>query len=235
MKFYYINLDGSTERKLEMEKRYDYLIRISAYDGNMLDKYDDIVIPTNTLSSNYELACSFSHLKAIQTAYNNGDEGAIILEDDIHNDYKEKWGESLEQIIKNSPVDSDCVILFCINPKQINKMIKMKKKYSKWHPLYRRWSTGSYYIKRKGMKKLLDKYIVNGKIDLSKTNYDKIVYKSYRHQADVQVIYGNLKSYNYTKPLFNHTGKESYIHNFHLNEGGPHQKSLLAIQKYFSN
>ena len=111
----------------------------------------------------------------------------------------------------------------------------MKHKYSKWNPLQRRWSTGAYYIKRKGMKKLLDKYVVNGKIDLSKTSYDNIVYKAFRHQADVQVIYGNLICYNYTKPLFNHTSKESYIHNFHLDKGGTHQTSLQIIRKYFSN
>jgi GR25 family glycosyltransferase involved in LPS biosynthesis len=84
MKKYYINLNRAPDRRLKMENMYSNLIRIEAYDGKCLNKYTDIVIPTNTYATAYELGCSFSHIKAIITAYLNGDDGAIIMEDDIY-------------------------------------------------------------------------------------------------------------------------------------------------------
>ena len=224
MNIYYINLNSALNRKKHMEKTYTNLTRIEAYDGNNLKQYTDIIIPLKSNSSTYELACSFSHIKAIITAYNNNENEVLIMEDDIRNDYKHKWSKSIEEIIKNKPTDSECIILHCINGKQINKMIEMKNDYSKWN--IDRWSTGCYYINRKGMKKIYDIYFKNNIIDLkNKPN------KTKGYCSDRDIIYNVINSYNYTKPLFNHQVSESSIHSDHLDI---HKVSLIDIQNYFN-
>ena len=100
MNIYYINLNRSLNRKKYMEETYNNINRIEAYDGNDLNQYKDIVLPTKTNSSIYELACSFSHIKAIISAYNNNEDEVLIMEDDTRNDYKSKWVKSIEEIIK---------------------------------------------------------------------------------------------------------------------------------------
>jgi GR25 family glycosyltransferase involved in LPS biosynthesis len=51
MNIYYINLNRSIDRKIHMEKTFSLpkynLKRIEAYDGNKLNEYDDIILPTN--------------------------------------------------------------------------------------------------------------------------------------------------------------------------------------------
>ena len=58
------------------------LTRIEAVDGNTLADNDYL--------SKYEIACVLSHVKAIQTAYDNGLDEVLILEDDIYIDYFDK-------------------------------------------------------------------------------------------------------------------------------------------------
>ena len=86
MKKYYINLDFSIKRKEFMEKNYENIIRIEAYNGKNLKKYNDIILPKECEQTNNELACSLSHIKAIITAYNNNDNEALIFEDDTNDD-----------------------------------------------------------------------------------------------------------------------------------------------------
>ena len=172
-----------------MEKTYQDITRIEAYDGNILNKYNDIVIPNNTNASIYEIGCTFSHIKAIITAYNNNDDGAIILH--------------------------------CINTNEINIMINMKEDYSPWNRS--RWSTGAYYISKKGIDKFYNLFYKNGIIDINNSCFEV---------ADV-FIYKNLISYNYTKPLFIHQIKESTIHQAHIHTC--HTPAYKAIKKYFDN
>ena len=53
MNIYYINLNRSLNRKKYMEETYNNINRIEAYDGNDLNQYKDIVLPTKTNSSIY--------------------------------------------------------------------------------------------------------------------------------------------------------------------------------------
>ena len=73
------------------------------------------------------------------------------------------------------------------------------------------------------MKKIINMYSKKGKIDLS--------YLKNGHSADVHVIYPKLKTYCYTKPLFNHQCNNSIIHKDHVKS--LHEPSLITIQKYF--
>ncbi len=218
---YYINLDRSISRKLNMEKNYKNIFRVVAFDGNMLKNYDNIKLPYNTCSNKYEIACSLSHIKAIMYAYNNLDKGALIFEDDICCDYIKYWNDNIDNIINGSPSDTECLMLFCINNNEILNMINMREYYTKWNS--QKWGTGCYYINRNGMKKIINMYVKKGKIDLT--------YLKNGHSADAHVIYPKLKTYCYTRPLFNHQCNNSIIHQDHVKR--LHEPSLITIQKYF--
>ena len=197
MKIYYINLERSKDRREYMEKMYilpNYeLTRIDAYDGNNLEKYNDIILPKHTHSqNNYQLACSLSHIKAIITAYLNNEDSIFIMEDDISNEYSNQWLRSIEDIILDCPYENDCIIFMCSNLESLKNMLIMENNYCKWSN--DKWCTGCYYINRKGMKKIYDLYYKENKIDLS--------IKLINYVADEGIIYNNLICYNYTKPTF---------------------------------
>ncbi len=102
VRFYYINLDRSPDRKAAAEKQAAQhgitLERVSAVDGRTLDpatltRYDSKRRRSeylNDLSIN-EHACVLSHLKALQTFVESGARFGVILEDDfvLHPRFKE--------------------------------------------------------------------------------------------------------------------------------------------------
>ena len=186
---YYINLNRSHDRRRKMNRIYKGLKRVPAIDGNNLKN--------STTMSKYQIACLQSHIKAIRLAHENGDNGALIMEDDVYIDYSYLWNKNIQQIINNRPSDAECVILHCSNLKECKKMVKMGNDFSKWKK--GRFSTGCYYITKNGIKKIYDNY---------KSNF---IPKSF-NPAD-HFLYNVLKSYNYTKPLFNIKMNYSLVRN----------------------
>lgn len=181
---YYINLERSKDRRQYMEKTFSNLHRIEGVDGRNL-KIEKQVLKRCKMNV-FQIGCLHSHFKAIKTAYDNGDEEALIMEDDIHIDFINKWEKNIAQIVKNKPKDAECIQLYCSNIKEIKKMLKMSSNYNEWKK--GRFSTGCYYITRKGMNEILKfglNYIPN-----------------YFCPAD-HFIYSKIKTYNYTRPLFN--------------------------------
>lgn len=93
MRAFVINLDRAPERWLHMQKMFTdssvTLCRVSAIDGNSLQ------VPHPNFNENgfrmfhgrkiniYEVACYFSHLKAMEAFLETDDEHAMIAEDDI--------------------------------------------------------------------------------------------------------------------------------------------------------
>lgn len=115
IKTYWINLDRNPERKLKMENQLrEYNIinhqRIEGIDGKKLD-FSDYKKNCENITV-YELACTLSHLKAIQCAHNNGDTYALIIEDDCSFEYVHYQHFSIKQFIE-----------------------KMDNEYKNWHVL----------------------------------------------------------------------------------------------------
>lgn len=121
---YYINLDRSTERKEFMEKQFtDNKItnyyRISGVDGkNINDPNEDTIDgmhfknPVYHLSHS-ELGATLAHLKAIKKAYDNGEEMALIMEDDCSLELVALWRSDLKTIInQNIPKNWGVASLF---------------------------------------------------------------------------------------------------------------------------
>lgn len=189
---YYINLDRSKDRREYMEKTFSNLHRVEGVDGRNL-KIEKSVLKRCKMSV-FQIGCLHSHFKAIKTAYDNGDEEALIMEDDIHIDFINNWEKNITQIVKNKPKDADCIQLHCSNLKQVKKILKMCSDYNEWKK--GRFSTGCYYITRKGMNEIL-------KLGL---NY----IPNYFCPAD-HFIYKKIKTYNYTRPLFNLNERDSTL------------------------
>ena len=220
---YYINLDRSTERRDIMESKYTNLNRITAFDGNTLSTYNNITKPIKTRSNELELACSFSHLKAIITAYENELDEVIIFEDDIYCDYIDKWDKKIDEIIKKKPANTECLILHCINPLTTTQLLKVDCDYSDYNKYHIGCGAGCYYMTRKGMEIIKNKYYHDDKYCLNK--WDRPT-----HAADHGIIHKLVKTYYYTRPLFNHQVKASTIHNENLPR---HRNTLRIITDYF--
>tara|TARA_B100000073_G_C23688441_1_gene555440 strand:+ start:162 stop:935 length:774 start_codon:yes stop_codon:yes gene_type:complete len=205
--FYWINMDRSIERRKHMynlfSKNLIYNYRINAYDGNKINEYNDLNYSSFNNINKYEYCCTFSHLKAIKTSYENNDKISIICEDDLCIDYKKKWKYNLEDIIKNAPNDWEIIKIHCAYEKHIRKLIKRTLKdgllFEPWN--IRSTSTLGYIINTNGMKKILNKYLVNDKFVLKDSIEDK---------ADI-LLYTSCVTYDYRYPLFNHLTDTSNI------------------------
>ena len=172
---YYINLDRVKDRRDFMEKQIKKygvkMTRISAVDALDLDwksgmandipyenHYERHLTPDNH-TGNYkmtELACTLSHLYTIKQSYDNGDEIALILEDDVDIGLAALWDNSLKELIKSVPTGWECINLFSFDI--------VRKKYNDiFVPLElgKHWRAGAYVINRKGMEKVLKVYNKN--------------------------------------------------------------------------
>jgi len=161
---YYINLDRSTERRQSMESQVDkYSIpnvhRVPGVDGKNLisrtkgvypHEFGDIKYSVHNYTEEYtlgELACVMSHLLAIQKARDDGNDVAIIMEDDISFNLLPLWPiNSVLDIINNAPPDWTIISMFLIDPECYNSSID-------YIPFNIRQcvSSAAYIVNRKGM------------------------------------------------------------------------------------
>jgi hypothetical protein len=155
---YYINLKRSKDRKINLLKQFEtfspktILNRVNAIDGNLITD-NHYVDPygvrkqyhMNVGNSKYEKACSMSHLYAIKNAYENGDEYALILEDDVSLELSHMWPYSLSELIKIKPKDCEIIQLFSFGHKYEKDKLFIKRDEFKA-------SCIAYIISRKAMK-----------------------------------------------------------------------------------
>ena len=162
----------------------------------------------------------------MKIAYESNLEEVIIIEDDILNYYQHKWELSISEIIKIKPLDAECIVLFSLNPDITKQLLSINNTFTEY--IDNHWSTGCYYLTRKGVKKLYEKYIKNNRIDFTniKTPGEGEEYL----KADGNLIFTQLKTYHYTIPLFINNCQESLIHDTHLDL---HKKNADIIKEYF--
>ena len=191
---YYINMDKSIERKSRfldrMQKFNNYnIIRIKAITPEDLHNYK-ITIPWYcNVMHNKEKACLLSHIKAIQTSYNNNDNYSLIVEDDLIINKNINW----EYFISVLPDDWEIVQLYYFKlPFSNNSQFKTLQKNNfliKTENIL--LSAAAYLINRKGMEKIL-KNINNNEINLLNHN---------KHCLSDYVIYNNINRYILTYPI----------------------------------
>ena len=99
-----------------------------------------------------EIECSFSHIKAIQTAYNNNNEYALIIEDDCSFEFLKYKNIPIKKLFDYD--ENKNLIQLCSNIKEIDTSSKIlaNKNFCQ---------TTCYVISNKYMKIILDTYIDN--------------------------------------------------------------------------
>mgnify|MGYP003651326377 CR=1 FL=1 len=211
---YFINLDRSPERLKNIETEFEnYSIknykRIKAFDGKDIDDRREGTVDNckyineDKNCSAAELAITMSHLKAIKTAYDDGHENAMIMEDDVEFTLAPYWGKSITEIVEEIPEDCDIFLLAIRNTERDNnyKIAEVKGD-----------CTGVCYIVTKlGMEKIVKKYIPENEYILKQENIilDYGLMKNFKVYSYNQTLFilENLKTfsthYNYLEYLFN--------------------------------
>ena len=229
---YYINLDRSIERNKYIKNQFlKYGInnykRVSAIDGNNIKKPIDefaknheYVVDNIKFWNNYtnlnpnELACTLSHLNTIRTAYNDGHEIVLIIEDDANFGLLPYWEKTLFEYIDEFPKNWYCVSLFnmaCYIEKKLPQYIDIKNKICN--------GSVAYIINRKGMESALE--TMNNNLLVMDKNHIKNhnIKSKYTSLADVFIFNRISNCYERKIPLIlpynDHDTQDSTIHTHH--------------------
>ena len=91
-----------------------------------------------------ELACSLSHLRAIATAWADGVQTALIVEDDISFEYLPAWPLSLQQLALRAPANWEILQLYTSRAKLYKEKAELPYR-QRWEPsqLFVRWGVGN--------------------------------------------------------------------------------------------
>lgn len=152
---YYINLDRCEDRRLHMEKMLSSYglqgTRIQATDGSKPVDHLVDVMPVRLRPN--EIACTISHLRAIQTWLTTSDSDmALICEDDLSFETVEHWPFNWTHLIQRLPYYWEIVQLCIIyHPKQeINVNLHTRTNYD--------FSAACYMMKRSYAQRLMSYY-----------------------------------------------------------------------------
>lgn len=154
---YYINLDRSSDRRRFMNDQFhnldlnsDKVHRLRAVNGKNLPSYSFINKYTwSNYMTNSRIATTLSHLKAIKAAYDNGDNHAIICEDDVSWVFVPLWECTLMEKIEALPADWLIYRLSTMHPKWKGGPFT----YYKDHKTY---GAQAYVVNRKFMQLVVD-------------------------------------------------------------------------------
>ena len=175
---YYINVDPAGDRNQCFLQHYQGLkqpvTRIAAWTAPAPNL---VLLPAQhgyrpRLTSSTELACSLSHLKAIAAAYRDGEELALILEDDAllsEQAFAMSNISGLRSLVASAPDDWNVLKLHTVNFRLQTKICNettqafvpfswlrsanetAAKHWGQWG----HWGTAAYVINRAGMEKAL--------------------------------------------------------------------------------
>jgi GR25 family glycosyltransferase involved in LPS biosynthesis len=186
---YLINLKKDKQRlnvMLEQFKKYnikDYYV-FEAVDGSKEDLSQIIDNFENMLISKSEMACTISHLRAIEHwLQTSSSEYAIFMEDDLSFETVDFWNWTWTEFLSKINKLYDMLQLSIISYSKVNKSLHLKEKFD--------WSTTCYLIKRDRAKKLLESTIINNKYYFPISPDDAV--------AD-SILYANSICYSF--PLF---------------------------------
>lgn len=162
---YWINLDKSIDRKINMERELQNTNnkRITAIDGTHQESFScySIVGTPNNLWTTPLISCACSHLKAIRTAYDDKLTHVIILEDKCHFTYIDYIQKTIDEMIQETTIkypDWEIIQLHCVpipdqrfKSYQINGLIAEKRTSERAYGL-------NYLINKSGMEKIISKF-----------------------------------------------------------------------------
>lgn len=220
---YVVNMERSSDRKQYIQDHFEkYGVSnytfVKAVDGSQDNVEELLNHPINeSIISKGEMACTISHLKAIEQWLNESDsEYAIIVEDDVSFETVDFWGFTWKEFLDSIKHNYEILQMAIINNFIINNRLHLRE--------FLDWSAAAYLIKRSYAEKLIKKH----KID------DKYTFSTVARYSCLSegVILG--KSLCYSIPLFTY----SINHGSALNESHVdtmHTNSKKQILEYWQN
>jgi GR25 family glycosyltransferase involved in LPS biosynthesis len=156
MKYFWINLENSVSRRINLLKEFA--------DNNITEHYRvNAYLSVDDTKSAKESACCRSHLQALtHFLLNTNDEYALICEDDLTFELKKYWKQSVEDVVKNAPSDWGIIQLATII-QNIDGKFSHRELYFKWGD-QKSSSCLAWVIHRKCAIKLLNTYISSNNI-----------------------------------------------------------------------
>lgn len=237
---YYITLDDSVVRQIDMESQLESLgvhdyTKIVAFDGRINNYSEDpnIYGPYKHDLDSGQIATVMSHLKAIAHWYHNSDTPtAVFLEDDMILTTCQYWNFTWSDIVERlNAFEWNCIQLSLIRADDAQVPLNEGDIQFRRRSFYN-WSAGSYMITRKYAKVLLDHYIPEeGKLNLTTYTYED--YCPYIEN----VLYIAGRPNEYTLPLFVENTK--YLSTFypHFMRGmvGTHKQGQIDSSEFVYN
>lgn len=199
---YWINLDRRSDRRNEMIKQFQDLnitnhIRISGETGN----------------SNPIINCCKSHFKAIKTAYLDGHNLVMIVEDDIIlANYS-----IIFDLIKHLPNDWECFQCHYCDPNLIKYLIDNNNINNCLIQGYL-MSCACYLINRKGMERMLKQFCKDEKYELNVTFTEKA--------EGEEFVYRYINTYSILYPFLN--TKEDFVSDLRNNKKINYDNMLMT-------
>jgi len=212
----WINLDRSEERRLHMEQELSHIdipnTRIQAIDGKIEedlfqyiythDKIPNVNDGSTRLITQYEIACTLSHLKAIHHLKTVQGDYFLILEDDITFENMKYIPFDLNTIIQESP-PFDILQIFT-NSYDNEKWVGNNSNYARSNLCT---GTVGYIISRNGINTITEKFPIVNNILQKKISELSL--------AD-ELLYIHCNSYQYKYALLEMLNKDSTIHPDHI-------------------
>ncbi len=213
---YYINLTKSADRNHRFLSELDKTmnpIRVDAISPSTLPIIKKPLLKCRLMLDS-EYACMASHLKAIHTAYHDNQSWAIIAEDDAIIKKNINWG----RLVDSAPTDWDILQIHtcCVLQNKNNKQSFFKyfdDECNLWIQSNDIIPSAAFYIiRRSGIQKLLQKYVV-GYENHNWNDIDKIDLRSssIQCQADL-LLFDQMKRYVCTYSLIDIDKSKSTIH-----------------------
>jgi hypothetical protein len=158
---YVINMEKSIDRKQYIEEHFNkYKILqyhfVDAIDGSSENINDMLVTPVGPILSDGEIACSISHIKAINKWLQESDsEYAIITEDDVSFETTDFWDFTWKEFLDSINKHYDVLQLAIINNFKVNPRLHLRE--------FSDWSASAYLIKRSFAERLIKRHLVDEK------------------------------------------------------------------------
>eukprot|EP00656_Telonema_subtile_P040666 TRINITY_DN45753_c0_g1_i3.p1 TRINITY_DN45753_c0_g1~~TRINITY_DN45753_c0_g1_i3.p1 ORF type:complete len:223 (-),score=30.35 TRINITY_DN45753_c0_g1_i3:149-817(-) len=172
--------------------------------------------------SRSELACTASHVAAIEQAWEDGHEMALIMEDDMDATPCAQLLPELEAVLRALPGDWEILQLHTSSVQALQYVINSPpNRMVRWNPIV--YSTGAYLVNRQGMGRLRKLF--------PHTKSGQMCFPECPNLQADSVIYSSCSTF-VTRPLFVHGNGESTIHDQRHVEMC-HDRSRALLLQYF--
>jgi glycosyl transferase, family 25 len=166
---YYVNCNAHTQRRAHMEDKAGQLGLLGGRGAlrRVEGVYGRDIAPDGTytfsdgttlhFSTDYiagkefspgECGCFCSHMRALRAAYDNGDDVALVMEDDVNLDILKVWPTTLPEIMEDAPSEWSFIQLFGHNLFEPGRFVpRTEKSYL---------GAVAYLVSRRGMRAVLE-------------------------------------------------------------------------------